>query len=136
TDCGNAERLVDQHGESIRYCRDTSNWLAWNGCCWAADAGAVVQLAKKTVRAMELEHASILQCATGQSGGWHDVRQRADAMWRWAQRSESAARIDAMLRLAQSDPRVTIQSSALDRDEWVLNLPNGTLDLRSYKLRE
>lgn len=135
TDCGNAERLVDQHGESIRYCRDRSSWLVWDGCRWTVDSGAVVQLAKKTVRAMQIEHAQIIRSNTGLEE-WHDVRQHADAMWRWAQRSESAARIFAMLRLAESDPRVTLSASSLDRSEWLLNLPNGTLDLRSGDLRE
>lgn len=136
TDCGNAERLVDQHGESIRYCRNTSEWLVWNGCCWTENTGAVVQLAKKTVRGMQVEHASILRFAGQKAEGWDDLRPRADAMWRWAQRSEAAGRILAMLRLAESDPRVALETSMLDHNQWVLNLPNGTLDLRSGKLRE
>ncbi len=136
SDCGNAERMVDQHAESLRFCRDTSNWLAWNGCRWATDGGAIVQLAKRTIRTMQVEHANILRGAARQPERWSDVRQRADAMWRWSQRSEGAARIIAMLRLAESDPRITICAPMLDRDQWLLNLPNGTLDLRSGTFRE
>jgi putative DNA primase/helicase len=136
TDCGNAERLVDHHGESIRFCGDKREWFVWNGCRWTADQGAVVQLAKKTIRAMQVERNHLLSQSEYYPDGWEILRRHADGLSNWAKRSEGVARIIAMLRLAESDPRVTIGSQDFDRDSWVLNLRNGTIDLRSARFRE
>ena len=43
--------------------------------------------------------------------------------------------IDAMIDLAQSEPGIPILPKSLDTDPWLLNVLNGTLDLRTGKLR-
>jgi putative DNA primase/helicase len=50
--------------------------------------------------------------------------------------SESAARINAMLDLARSEPGIPILPDDLDRDPWLFNCPNGTLELKTGNLRE
>ena len=37
TDSGNAERLIDLFGDSIRYCPAWGQWLVWEGRRWAKD---------------------------------------------------------------------------------------------------
>src|SRR5690606_1745853 len=37
TDAGNAERLIAQCGEDIRYCPTTGSWYLWNGTVWEQD---------------------------------------------------------------------------------------------------
>ena len=106
TDCGNAERLVDQFGDCIRFCSATGQWFLWKGNHWATADGAVVQLAKKTVRTMQQERKHMLNEAESRPDGWEIKRRRADALDKWAIRSEAAPRIIAMLRMAESDPRV------------------------------
>ena len=41
-----------------------------------------------------------------------------------------------MIDLAKGEPRARIEPDALDADLWLLGCPNGTLDLRTGKLRE
>jgi putative DNA primase/helicase len=41
----------------------------------------------------------------------------------------------AMIRLAQSQPGIAMRPDELDRDPWLLNCLNGTLDLRSSAVR-
>ena len=41
-----------------------------------------------------------------------------------------------MINLAKGEPRARIEPDALDADLWLLGCPNGTLDLRTGKLRE
>lgn len=67
TDCGNAERFVDQHADCIRYCDAMGGWVVWDGRRWSSDRAAAVQLAKKTVRTMRLEHSEILRRSGCQS---------------------------------------------------------------------
>jgi len=136
TDCGNAERLVDQHGDSIRFCRATGHWFLWKGCQWSADDGAAVQLAKKTIRAMQHERKQILSNSESQSDDWEILRRRADALEKWATRSEGAPRIIAMLRMAESDPRLSVEPEDFDKNPLVLNLRNGSIDLNSGLFRE
>jgi hypothetical protein len=65
--------------------------------------------------------------------------RRANAAQRalkWALESESANRINAMLDLARSEPGVPIRHTDMDRDPWLFNCANGTLDLRTGRLRE
>jgi putative DNA primase/helicase len=62
--------------------------------------------------------------------------KRLHAMQSWALKSEFAPRINAMLDLARSEPGIPVLPEDLDRDGWLLNCVNGTLDLRTGQLRE
>ncbi len=67
---------------------------------------------------------------------WELLRRRADALEKWATRSEGASRIIAMLRMAESDPRVLVEPGDFDTPAWALNLHNGTIDLKHGHFRE
>jgi putative DNA primase/helicase len=62
--------------------------------------------------------------------------ERAKRDMRWCLISESAPRINAMLDLARSEDGIPAVPDELDRDPWLLNVQNGTLDLRTGRLRE
>lgn len=64
-----------------------------------------------------------------------DARQKeaAEAM-KWSKYTASALGIRNMLELAK--PALAISPDAFDRDPWLLNCVNGTLELRTGKLRE
>lgn len=136
TDCGNAERLIEQHGDSLRFCYAKRQWFIWNGWKWTPNEGAAVQLTKKTVRAIRHERTQILHRAEFGNADWETVRKQADALAKWAARSESASQIAATLRMAESDPRISVAPDDFDRNCWLLNLSNGTVDLRALKFRE
>jgi putative DNA primase/helicase len=125
TDYGNAERLAAAHGRDLAYCHPWSAWHIWDGRRWAHDdTAAAVRRAKATVRAIYAEAAA---------GGDEDERKMTAA---WAMRSEARGRLDAMLALAASEPGIPVLPGQLDADPWLLNVANGTLDLRTGKLRE
>jgi putative DNA primase/helicase len=54
----------------------------------------------------------------------------------WGLKSESRSRLEAMLALAASEPGIGITPDELDRDPWLFNCKNGTLDLRTGNMRE
>lgn len=123
TDAGNARRFARQHGAMVRYCYDWHRFLIWDDARWRPDAGALVmRLAKETARAIYDEPA-------GEPDP--DRRKKIAA---WAGASESEVRLRAMLALAQSEAGVPVDPADLDRDPWLLNVLNGTLDLRSGEL--
>jgi putative DNA primase/helicase len=116
TDLGNAERFVALHGEDVRYCYPWRKWLVWSGARWEPDdSGTVHRLAKVTVRSIYQEAAEA------------ESESRRKELGKHATGSEAEARIRAMLELAKSE--VPVSPHELDRDPWVLNCRNGTVDL-------
>jgi len=123
TDLGNAERFVARHGADVRYCYPWSTWLVWTGARWAVDnSGGVHRRAKRTVKGIYREAGD----ATGD--------EARKALAKHAMRSEAENRIQAMISLAKSE--VPVMPEELDRDPWLLNALNGTLDLRTGELRD
>jgi putative DNA primase/helicase len=57
-------------------------------------------------------------------------------MWKWAKKSETAAAINAMVKLARGLSGIETDHNDLDSDPWLLNVLNGTVDLRTGQLRE
>jgi len=124
TDYGNAERLVDAHSDNIRYCYPWKRWLIWRGNRWCIDnTNEIERLAKQTVRSMYAECATI------------DVDEVRKALVRHIKSSESQAKLNAMISLAESEPGIPIIPDELDSDQWLLNCRNGTVDLRTGKLQ-
>ncbi len=124
TDLANSERLVERHGADLRYVAMTRQWHIWDGRRWRADdTGEVERRAKETARAIYLEAEAATSAARRKELASHAVR------------SEAAAKIAAMITLAQSDERVALRADDLDADAWLLNVANGTIDLRTGALR-
>jgi len=121
TDIANARRLVRMHGDKLRYCHSWRKWLVWDGVRWSIDdAGRAVQLAKSVAD-------SIWQEALHAAG--------ADDALRFAAQSAMERPLHAMLSLAESEPGIPIQPHELDRDPWLLNVLNGTIELQTGQLR-
>jgi putative DNA primase/helicase len=124
TDTGNAERLVAAHGNNVRYCAQWKSWFCWDGKRWKLDErGRINHLAKMTARAIYREAE---RCKDPND---------AEAFAKWAHASESRDRRAAMVVCAQSEPTIAIDFASLDADPWLLNVANGTIDLRTGKLR-
>jgi putative DNA primase/helicase len=124
TDLGNARRLVRLHGADLRYDLKRKIWIAWNGAKWVEDSEAdAMRLAKEVPAAMSSE-------AQGLSDSVREARQK------WAKKSESAAALSAMIKLAKSEREIAANVEDFDRQPHLLNCANGTLDLRTGKLRE
>lgn len=125
TDLGNAERFSGMHKHQVRYCRHWGRWLMWTGQRWMTDeTGRIHQLAKETVRSIYAEAAETQD------------DERRKAIVKYARSSESAGKIQAMITLAQSEPPIPITPAELDTDLWLLNVSNGTIDLKSGELRK
>lgn len=125
TDLGNARRLVNAHGAEIRYVPQWKEWLVWTGCRWERDITGHVERKAKGVA------ESILLEAIAEDD--HDNRKRRT---KFAFDSQRRVRIEAMIALARTEPGVPIEPHQLDADPWMLNVRNGTIDLRTGELRD
>jgi putative DNA primase/helicase len=113
-DYGNAMRGVAMHGDSLRYCRDFNGWLRYDGRRWARDT---VDGARK------LFQDTMLEFARQALGAGNETASK------FAGSSLNSQRITAAMREAQ--PHLPISAADLDRDPFLLNFQNWTVDLRT-----
>ena len=122
TDLGNAARLVGQHRADLLYCGPWGKWLVWDGVRWNVDADLKVMRYAKAVALSIYDEAK-------QADG-----QRQQDLSKWALTSQRRERLNAMVDLARCE--LAVSPAGLDTDGWLLNVLNGTVDLRAGKLRE
>ena len=123
TDLGNARRMVARHGSEMHFSHAWRKWLSNDGRRWAIDNTAeILRRAKETVASIYTE--------AGEAPDATERKTLADH----AKRSEAESRIKAMISLAESEPGIPVRPDELDRDPWLLNVQNGTLDLRTGEL--
>jgi len=124
TELGNARWLVDHHGADLRYVRAWKRWHCWDGRRWASDETGEAE------RRMKALVPALLQQAAHESD--EPTRKRLAI---WAVQCSTARTLTASLQLAMSEPEVAVTAAMFDADPWLLNVANGTLDLRTLTLR-
>lgn len=113
-DYGNAMRIVARQGDDARYCHEFNSWLLWDGKRWERDA---TDSMRKAAQAGMLEFARQALAAGNESAA------------RFAGVSLNSQRITAAIREAQ--PHLAISACDLDRDPFLFNFHNWTVDLRT-----
>jgi phage/plasmid-associated DNA primase len=115
-DLSNAERFLAQFGSDIRYLAEAKKWLFWNRTHWQFDQeNFVYELATMFVKNLYVEATDA-------------------ASFRHAARSNNAAGIDNMLKIARN--KRTITTDDLDQRPQLFNCQNGTIDLTTGEIRE
>jgi putative DNA primase/helicase len=123
TDLGNAERFVDAHRDHVLWCPARKSFMCWDGKRYAWDErGEAVKLAHLTARSIFHEAADA------------DDEEEQKAITKWALASQNESRINAML--SQARPYLAVGMEELDQDPWLVNCQNGTLDLRTGRLKD
>lgn len=121
TEFGNAERMLAKYANSLMFCPDTGTWYVWNGNHWRVSLGRseVEHYAKETIRDLPKE-----------------ADQYADQgeFFLFCSLSQKATMVANMVKLAESDPRVCVPSSELDKHKHFLGVQNGVVDLRTATL--
>lgn len=124
TDYGNAERIAMAHADDLRYAAGLG-WHVFDGRRWRHDTdGAATRIAKAIARAIREEVVHI------------EDAELTKKVYAHAVRSESAPKLRAALELAQSETPLLADPAELDADPMLLNVLNGTLDLRTGRLRD
>ncbi|RSM44708.1 hypothetical protein DMB66_52090, partial [Actinoplanes sp. ATCC 53533] len=113
TEDGLARAVVAYHGHELRYCPQRGRWLLWNGHRWAWDEA---ERHREFVRALARQLPA--------AGAWRRFRSHV----------LSASGVSGVIRLARSDPAVSVALADLDARPYELNTPSGIVDLRSGEL--
>ncbi len=128
TDVGNAARLIAAAAGQIRYVPTWGKWIVYRKGRWIVDDRDtfITEVAKRVSKRL-----FALAAKTASDG---DPDGKAKLIWAWAMRSDSASSIASMIRLARGADGITVHHDDLDADPWILNVTNGTIDLRTGKL--
>ena len=124
TDWGNAQRLVFRHGKDIRYSHTWGKWMVWTGKRWREDDNEeIVRLSTDTITSIYVEATKA------------ENAELKNAITKHAQDSESDSSIRSMVRLARSEVGVPINHEEFDKDHWLFNCVNGTINLKTGELQ-
>jgi P4 family phage/plasmid primase-like protien len=125
TDTRNAFRLVERVHGYAHYVAEWRDWIVWDGKRWVRDSLLqVMEFAKETAR--EIYHDAAAE----------KRKEDGEKLAKWAKTSNEKKRLEAMIALARSDSRIVMSVAQLDCDPWLLNAQNGTIDLKTGRLRE
>jgi putative DNA primase/helicase len=125
TDTGNAERLTDLFLNEFHYVPAWSQFIVWDDQRWRQDVEnlQMIGLAKRAIATIKVE-------AKAES----DEKRRATIL-KWYRSSRSRPRVEAMISLARAEGTVAIDHARLNKDPMLFNCKNGTIDLKTGKLR-
>src|SRR5665811_519434 len=107
-----ALRFADRHVHDMRYVASCNHWRHYDGACWSQDV---------TLKATR-DSREICRHAAAECGNLPI-----------APRLASAGTVSAVEKLARADKRLAATVDQWDRDPWLLNTPEFTIDLRTGK---
>jgi putative DNA primase/helicase len=150
TDSANVDAIVREHGRGYLYVTEWEQWIAWDGRRWDISLGArgrVEHAAALTARleyyrtkahidGLQAQLKPLLLDALRDADKVKELDEeikRQTQILRWHAQSQNASRIEAAVRLLRT--RLVVRLADLDRDPWLFNVANGTIDLRTAELR-
>ena len=114
SDIALAKTFADQNASRLRFVPLMGKWFVWDGRRWEMDARLTArEQAKATCR------SEAQRCNKGKA----------------AKLIASARTVSSVERLGQCDPRLVAVTDQWDSDPWLLNTPDGTIDLRTGDMR-
>lgn len=126
SETGNALRLLDMHGERLRFVPEAKAWLVWRDGAWQWDIdGAAVRAT-----------AADLPNRIYNEGAAFDFME-AEHFAKWARKSQTAKVVDAAVRLLSDRGEVRLPLAVVDSDPMLAGLNNAreVIDLTTGKVR-
>lgn len=125
TDLWNSENFFKEYDGQLLYCKKWGSWLIYQEGKWQEDEKNETQeLAKKVILGYYREVSETID---------DKARKRLENQ---ARKSESHRALKAMIDLANSSRSMAVIPDDFDQDSYILNLENGTMDLKTLEFRE
>ena len=122
-DIGNGDLFADTYRDELRYVTEWKRWILWDGKRWAAD----------TREAVRVKAHGLLRHIMPRLALEITEDERRAKYLRHVAASHSSSKIDNMLKEAAASMALSVAD--LDKDNWLFNLENGTLDCRTGTLK-
>jgi putative DNA primase/helicase len=110
-----AEIFVERHGSEFRYVAQWGTWIKWDSTRWQEEKTLMVN-----------DHIKAI-CTELSSGTGRNSEVRSLLKYNTISGAE---------KIARADRRVAATIEQWDRDPYLLNTPDGTVDLRTGSMRE
>ena len=135
-DDGNGEHLNDLYGENLVWIPGYGKWMFWNGERWEQDEDGIARRCYWKVR--DRQEAAVDQLwefakNQGDTPEGDQARAKAKKFAELARSSGSNRGASGALDAAKSIEGVSINAELLDRNERLLGVENGVLELHSDK---
>lgn len=137
TDTGNAKRFAARHGKDVRY-HAARGEMVYDDKRWRPDPSGWMPRAKETALSWSADAGELLRKASEVEDDVERsaLQTRARRLSDHGRRSEQAPRLNAMVQLSRSEPRIFVEDiAAFDSKPMLFNAGNGTVDLETGKLR-
>jgi putative DNA primase/helicase len=109
-----ASQFAAEHSYKLRYVKTWRQWFVWDGCRWKVDQTSIPVLFSRSICKAEAN------------------RTKDPRLCRVL---ASAKTIYAVANLATTDEKIAVTTDHWDRDYWLLNTPDGTVDLRDGTIK-
>jgi putative DNA primase/helicase len=125
---GDADLFTDLFRDHVAYDHTEKRWYVWRGNYWERDrTGYVYHLVSRRVGPQYL-FASGKVMADGD-------KDKAKKLAELASKLHTKSRMENVLDLASKNFGMGLTGEEWDKNPWLLGCPNGTLDLKTGKLR-
>ncbi len=126
TDLGNSHRFIEMHSQKIKYVSLWRTWAVWNKTNWSLvdSERDMAPLVEEMIDEIKKDAVSAYDAAT------------REKLLRHAITSSSENKVMSTLRLASSNPLIKVKPDDFDSNPYLINFANGTIDLRTGKLRK
>ncbi len=118
-----AQRVIFLRGSRIRFCKDSGQWYVWTGARYVANGLREVSRLINDTLVAEAQRVS-------QMGG--SVKEQRDFIKK-AEGFLTATRMKNVRELMQSDPAIMVEQANFDADPWIINTPQGSIDLKTLQ---
>lgn len=126
SDLGNANRFVENFGQDFRYVSGMG-WMKWTSNHWERDTSASAHHKAKAVSSIIREEAEKIDPEEDRRAHQQHVK--------WSISSQSSGAINAIVSVAQSDPRINKNIDEFDIDTKLIGVRNGVIDLQTSEMR-
>jgi len=140
TDAGNVARLWELTSGDARYVHEMGVWILWRHNRWEYDRSlsglhrltlGVAATYERKLKRLQKE----LDDPSASAEQRKALRSAVQSLQKWVTQCRNRTRIEAMLALAQKDPRFVICTGDLDRDPHLIGVANGVVCLRTGTVR-
>lgn len=123
SDAAVANALMKLHGKDMRFCPDRGSWMAWDGTKWSDDGS----------RRVTYLAGILCQRLSNQALELIAEPKKAEAI---ATRLASTGTKKAVAEYCADNPAMQVGVNQLDADPYLLNTPDGIVDLRTGETSE
>lgn len=130
SDVGNAERLIALHGKDIKFNVNSGKWYIWNNINWELDSSFKVENLYRTVLRRFQNAIPNINIDDDEIA----TKKQQEKAKGFVLRNETDGKIKSVLNQAKTFKGINFMES--DKDDYLFNTPNGTINLKDLSQKK